>query len=50
MRAGLTLGRTVRGVAERYTLDPTALRSAEARWLADRAEWFGRTASPAPPP
>jgi DNA gyrase subunit B len=38
--AGLTLGRTVRGVAERYTLDPTALRSAEARWLADRAPLF----------
>ena len=35
---GLTLGRTVRGVAERYTLDAAALRSAEARWLAERAE------------
>ena len=34
---GLTLSRTVRGVAERYTLDPAALRSAEARWLAERA-------------
>jgi DNA gyrase subunit B len=40
--AGLTLGRTVRGVAERYTLDPTALRSAEARWLADRAPLFAQ--------
>jgi DNA gyrase subunit B len=34
---GLTLSRTVRGVAERYALEPTALRSAEARWLAERA-------------
>jgi DNA gyrase subunit B len=34
---GLTLSRTVRGVAERYTLEPSALRSAEARWLAERA-------------
>ena len=37
---GLTLGRTVRGVGERYTLDATALRSAEARWLSERAELF----------
>ena len=35
---GLTMGRTVRGVGERYTLDGAALRSAEARWLAERAE------------
>ena len=35
---GVTLSRTVRGVAERHFLDPAALRSAEARWLADRAE------------
>jgi DNA gyrase subunit B len=34
---GLTLGRTVRGVAERYTLDAAALRSGESRWLAERA-------------
>ena len=34
---GLTLSRTVRGVAERYALEPSALRSAEARWLAERA-------------
>src|SRR4051794_12970015 len=34
---GLSLSRTVRGVAERYFLDPASLRSAEARWLADRA-------------
>jgi DNA gyrase subunit B len=36
--AGLTLGRVVRGVTEKYTLDPASLRSAEARWLAERAE------------
>ena len=35
---GLTLARTVRGVAEVHTLDMAALRSAEARWLAERAE------------
>jgi DNA gyrase subunit B len=34
---GMTLARTVRGVAELYTLDTAALRSAEARWLAERA-------------
>jgi DNA gyrase subunit B len=46
--SGLTLSRTVRGVAERYTLEPAALRSAEARWLADRAEMLmGRFAAPA---
>ncbi|MBW4090905.1 MAG: DNA topoisomerase (ATP-hydrolyzing) subunit B [Proteobacteria bacterium] len=33
---GLTLGRIVRGVTEKYTLDAAALRSAEARWLAER--------------
>ena len=47
--AGLTLSRTVRGVAERYALEPAALRSAEARWLADRAgmlrERFGSAAT-----
>ncbi|HVZ10240.1 DNA topoisomerase (ATP-hydrolyzing) subunit B [Rhodopila sp.] len=46
---GLSLSRTVRGVAERYFLDPAALRSAEARWLADRAqglaERFGEPAT-----
>jgi DNA gyrase subunit B len=36
--SGLTLGRVVRGVTEKYTLDPASLRSAEARWLAERAE------------
>jgi DNA gyrase subunit B len=35
---GLILARTVRGVAEIHTLDAPTLRSAEARWLADRAE------------
>ena len=35
---GLHFARIVRGVAERYTLDPASLRSSEARWLADRAE------------
>lgn len=34
---GLQLFRTVRGVAERYALDAGSLRSAEARWLAERA-------------
>ncbi|MBO1074913.1 DNA topoisomerase (ATP-hydrolyzing) subunit B [Roseomonas marmotae] len=34
----LSMGRTVRGVAERYTMDATALRSADARWLEDRRE------------
>jgi DNA gyrase subunit B len=36
--AGLVMARTVRGVVERYALDPAALRSAEARWLAERAD------------
>jgi DNA gyrase subunit B len=36
--SGLTFGRTVRGVAEKHTLDIAALRSAEARWLAERAD------------
>jgi DNA gyrase subunit B len=36
--AGLVMGRTVRGVAELFTLDAASLRSAEARWLAERAE------------
>ncbi len=39
----LTLARTVRGVAERYTLDATALRSAEARWLAEQADLLARS-------
>ncbi len=40
--AGLTLARTVRGVTERHTLDATALRSAEARWLDERRDRFAR--------
>ena len=47
--AGVVLSRTVRGVAERHALEPSALRSAEARWLADRApmlaERFGEPAT-----
>ena len=38
---GLTMARVVRGVSEMYTLDHAALRSAEARWLTERAEAFG---------
>jgi DNA gyrase subunit B len=34
---GLTISRTVRGVAERHTLDGASLRSSEARWLDERA-------------
>ncbi len=36
--SSLQIARVVRGVAERYSFDAAALRSAEARWLADRAE------------
>ena len=35
---GLTLSRTVRGVVEKHTLEPVALRSAEVHWLSERAE------------
>ncbi len=35
---GLVLARRVRGVAERHVLDTAILRSAEARWLSERAE------------
>jgi DNA gyrase subunit B len=35
---GLSLSRTVRGVAERHTLEASAMRSAEARWLTDRTD------------
>ncbi|MDA8250977.1 MAG: toprim domain-containing protein, partial [Rhodospirillales bacterium] len=46
--AGLTLARTVRGVAERHVLDAPTLRSAEARWLAERtAGLTERFATPA---
>jgi DNA gyrase subunit B len=34
----LILARAVRGVAERYVLDAASLRSAEARWFAERSE------------
>ncbi|MDQ2803769.1 MAG: DNA gyrase subunit B, partial [Pseudomonadota bacterium] len=44
----LHLARTVRGVAERYAVDAGSLRSAEARWLADRASLLAdRFATPA---
>ncbi|WP_459674410.1 DNA topoisomerase (ATP-hydrolyzing) subunit B [Acidisoma sp. 7E03] len=36
MMSGITVGRRVRGVGERYTLDAAALRSADARWLTER--------------
>jgi DNA gyrase subunit B len=39
---GVQLGRTVRGVAERYTLDSASLRSAEARWLDERTAHLAR--------
>jgi DNA gyrase subunit B len=39
-RSGVTIGRMVRGVGERFTLDLAALRSSEARWLAERADRF----------
>jgi DNA gyrase subunit B len=35
---GLTMSRTVRGVMEKHTLEPVALRSAEVHWLAERTE------------
>ncbi len=35
---GVTLGRMVRGVAERYTVDAALLRTTEARYLAERTE------------
>jgi len=45
---GLHLARTVRGVAERYSIDSGSLRSVEARWLAERTEALaGRFAEPA---
>ncbi len=44
----LTMGRVVRGVTEKYTLDLAALRSAESRWLAERADALAqRFATPA---
>ena len=35
---GLVVARRVRGVAERHVLDAATMRSAEARWLAERTE------------
>ncbi|UFN47669.1 DNA topoisomerase (ATP-hydrolyzing) subunit B [Roseomonas sp. OT10] len=40
--AGLKLGRTVRGVAERYTLEPALLRGVDAQWLETRRESLAR--------
>jgi DNA gyrase subunit B len=45
---GLALARTVRGVAERHSLDATALRSTEARWLDERRERLARDFGAAP--
>ncbi len=39
---GIQLGRVVRSVAERYRFDPAFLRSAEARWLAERNDALAR--------
>ncbi len=39
---GLRMARTVRGVAELYTLDAATLRSAEARWLNERVDGLSR--------
>jgi DNA gyrase subunit B len=45
---GLTLARTVRGVAEKHVIEQTSLRSAEARWLAERTDALSsRFAQPA---
>ncbi|HEX3982840.1 MAG TPA: DNA topoisomerase (ATP-hydrolyzing) subunit B, partial [Acidisoma sp.] len=38
LMSGITIARRVRGVGERFTLDAAALRSADARWLAERRE------------
>jgi DNA gyrase subunit B len=47
--SGVTLGRMVRGVAERYTVDAAVLRTTEARYLAERgarlAQLFGTDAT-----
>jgi DNA gyrase subunit B len=39
---GLTLSRTVRGVMEKHSLEPVAMRSAEVHWLAERADALAR--------
>ena len=36
--SGVKIGRTVRGVAEHFTLDASMLRTAEARYLAEQAD------------
>ncbi|EHL96129.1 DNA gyrase, B subunit [Acetobacteraceae bacterium AT-5844] len=36
--SSLTMGRTVRGVAERHTLDAAGLRQGDARWLDERRD------------
>ncbi|MDQ1080610.1 DNA topoisomerase (ATP-hydrolyzing) subunit B [Pseudoroseomonas cervicalis] len=41
--AGLAMSRTVRGVVERHRIDPTGLRSPEARWLAERQQTLAAT-------
>ncbi|MDE8346939.1 MAG: toprim domain-containing protein, partial [Acidocella sp.] len=47
--AGVSLGRMIRGVAERYQVDAAVLRTIEARYLAERAarldELFGTDAT-----
>ncbi len=45
---GLHLGRSVRGVGERYHLEASALRSADVLWLAERAELLARDFGAAP--
>ena len=44
---GLHLARVVRGVAERYSVDATNLRSSEARWLSERTPALARRFSEA---
>ena len=45
---GVTLSRTVRGVVEKHSLEPVALRSAEVHWLSERSEaLMGRFGEPA---
>jgi DNA gyrase subunit B len=44
---GLQMARVVRGVAERYSFGAADLRSAEARWLAERTERFAAAFSSA---
>jgi DNA gyrase subunit B len=39
----LTMARTVRGVAEKHTLDAAALRGADGRWLDERRDALAKT-------